>query len=84
MAKTSVEAAASVVKADQRDDWSEWVSDGNGGYTRPSNIQDQVVVTDPRTKWKYDPSNTPDWLLHMNAVQQYSTPPPAPQPVPEP
>ena len=32
MAKTSVEAAAAVTKAEQGDDWSNWVSDGNGGY----------------------------------------------------
>ena len=63
MAKeTSVEAAAAVVKTEQdEEEGSEWVCDGNGTYTRPSNTQARLFVTD-RSKWQYDPSNLPDWL----------------------
>ena len=63
MAKeTSVEAAAAVVKTEQdEEEGSEWVCDGNG-YTRPSNTQASLLVTDLRSKWQYDPSNPPDWL----------------------
>ena len=62
MAKeTSVEAAAAVVKTEQdEEEGSEWVCDGNG-YTRPSNTQASLLVTDGSI-WQYDQSNPPDWL----------------------
>ena len=62
MAKETSVAAAAAVKTEQdEEEGSEWVCDGNG-YTRPSNTQASLLVTDLRSKWQYDPSNPPDWL----------------------